>query len=51
MAIIKKTTNKHWRMWRKGNPPTLVVGMQLSTSRRENSMEWRGLEKLNIELP
>ena len=30
-------------------PPTLLVGMYLSTSSRENSME--GSQKLNIELP
>ena len=27
------------RMWRKGNPPTLLVGMQYGTATLENSME------------
>ena len=28
MTIVKKpTNNKCWRIWRKGNPPTLLVGM------------------------
>ena len=27
------------RVWRKGNPPTLLVGMQTSTATMENSME------------
>ena len=27
------------RMWRKGNPPTLLVGMQTSTATMENSVE------------
>jgi len=33
-------------MWRKGNPLTLLVGMQTSTTTMENSVE-----KLEIELP
>ena len=37
------------RMWRKGNPPTLLVGMQASAATLENSM--RFLKKLKIELP
>ena len=38
------------RMWRKGNPLTLLVGMQTSTAIMENSVEipWK---KLVIELP
>ena len=24
----KSTNNKSWRVWRKGSPPTLLVGMQ-----------------------
>ena len=32
------------RVWRKGNPLTLLVGMQTSTV-------WRLLKKLEIELP
>ena len=27
------------RVWRKGNPPTLLVGMQTSTATMENSVE------------
>ena len=36
-------------MWRKGNPLTLLVGMQTSTATMENSVEIP--EKLEIELP
>ena len=37
------------RVWRKGNPLTLLVGMQTSTVTMENSVEF--LKKLDIELP
>ena len=37
------------RMWRKGNPVTLLVGMQTSTATRRTV--WRFLKKLEIELP
>ena len=37
------------RVWRKGNPLTLLVGMQTSTATMEN--QWRFLKKLEIELP
>ena len=37
------------RVWRKGNPLTLLVGMQTSTAAMENM--WRFLKKLEIELP
>ena len=37
------------RVWRKGNPLTLLVGMQTSTATMENSVEI--LKKLKIELP
>ena len=37
------------RVWRKGNPLTLLVGMQTSTATMENM--WRFLKKLEIELP
>ena len=37
------------RMWRKGNPLTLLVGMQTSTATRRTV--WRFLKKLGIELP
>ena len=36
-------------MWRKGNPLTLLVGMQVSIATLENSVE--SLKKLKIELP
>ena len=37
------------RVWRKGNPLTLLVGMQTSTAAMENSV---GIpQKLEIELP
>ena len=37
------------RVWRKGNPLTLLVGMQTSTVTMENSVGF--LKKLEIELP
>ena len=37
------------RVWRKGNPLTLLVGMQTSTATVENSVELP--RKLEIELP
>ena len=38
------------RVWRKGNPPTLLVGMQTSTATMENSVEIPE-KKLEIKLP
>ena len=38
------------RLWRKGNPPTLLVGMKIGTITMENNMEVL-LKKLKIELP
>ena len=38
-AIQKSTSNKCWRGWRKGNPLTLLVGMQTSTATMENNVE------------
>ena len=40
-AIQKSTSNKCWRgwVWRKGNPLTLLVGMQTSIATMENSVE------------
>ena len=38
------------RVWRKGNPLTLFVGMQTSTATMENRVR-RFLKKLEIELP
>ena len=38
-AIQKPINNKCWRMSRKGNPLTLLVGMQTSTVTMENSVE------------
>ena len=37
------------RVWRKGNPSTLLVGMQTGAATVENSMEFP--EKLKMELP
>ena len=37
------------RVWRKGNPLTLLVGMQTSAATMENSVEIP--KKLEIELP
>ena len=37
------------RMWRKGNPLTLLVGMQADAATLENSMEVP--QKIKIELP
>jgi len=43
MAAIQKSTNKFIKMlervWRKGNPLTLLVGMQTSTATMEKSVE------------
>ena len=36
---IKKRWQELERMWRKGNPLTLLVGMQTSTATMENSVE------------
>ena len=39
-AIKESTNNKCWRRCReKGNPLTLLVGMQTSTATMENSVE------------
>ena len=39
-ATIKKYTNdKCWRGYEKGNPPTLLVGMQIDMTTMENSMQ------------
>ena len=41
-AIQKSTSNKCWRgcvVWKKGNPLTLLVGMQSSKPTMENSVE------------
>ena len=37
------------RIQRKGNPPTLLVGMQVDTPTLE--AVWKSLKKLKIELP
>jgi len=40
IAIIKKSTNKTLeRVLRKGNSPTLLVGMQIGAATMENSMQ------------
>ena len=38
-AIQKSTSNKFWSVWRKGNPLTLLVGMQTVIAAMENSVE------------
>ena len=40
VANINKSTNKLERMRRKGNPSTLLVGMQTGEATVENSMEF-----------
>ena len=37
------------RVWRKGNPPALLVGMSVGAATMETV--WRFLRKLKIELP
>ena len=37
------------RMWRKRNPPTLLVGMEIGATTVENGIEF--LKKKKIELP
>ena len=49
MAAIKKSTNMLERVWRKGNPLTLLVGMQTSIPTVENSGD--SLKKLEVKLP
>jgi len=42
MVIISKSTNNKClggRVWRKGNTPALLVGVQTGTTTMENSME------------
>ena len=41
MAVIKKTGDKKVlaRMWRKRNPPALLVGMYIGAATMENSTE------------
>ena len=39
MVVIQKSTSKVERVWRNGNPLTLLVGMQTSTATMENSVE------------
>ena len=38
------------RVWRKGNPLTLLVGMQIGAATMENSVKV-SFKKLGIELP
>ena len=40
-SIIKKSTNNKMleKVWRKRNPPTLLVGMEIGTATMETSME------------
>ena len=37
------------RIWRKGNPPTLLVGMRISLTMWK--AVWKFLKKLKIEIP
>ena len=41
MTIIKKNTQKKMleKMWRKGNPPALLVGIKIDAASMENNME------------
>ena len=41
IAIIKKSTNNlnTGKMWRKGNPPTVLVGRQIGGITMKNSIE------------
>ena len=39
------------RMWRKGNPSALLVGMQTGEATVENGMEFPHYGKLKMELP
>ena len=39
MATINKSTNVLARMWRKGNPSSLLVGIQIGTPTVESSKE------------
>ena len=48
-AVIKVYKQMLERVWRKGNPLTLLVGMQ--TAQRLWRTAWRFLKKLAIELP
>ena len=38
-VAIKESTNMLERVWRKGNPLTLLVGMQTSIAPMKNSVE------------
>ena len=50
MAIIKKSTNnKCWRVWRKGNPPTLLMGLKKVQPLWKTL--WMFLRKRKTELP
>jgi hypothetical protein len=39
ITIIKNTNNMLAKIWRKMNPHTLLMGMQISITTMENSME------------
>ena len=51
MAIIKKIYKQCMleRVWRKGKPPVLLVGMQTDTATWK--MVWRLLKKLGVKPP
>ena len=48
MAIIKSKQQMLERVWRKGNPPSLLVGMYIGTTTVENSTE---VTQKTIEVP
>ena len=51
MAVIKKTRyNLLGRIWRKGNPSVLLMGMYIGAATMENNIE-RFLKRLKLELP
>ena len=37
--VINKTPTDNQRVWRKGNPPTLLVGMQVGATTMANTMQ------------
>ena len=48
-AMINKSTTSADEVWRRGNPSTLLVGMQTGAATVETV--WNFLKKLKMELP
>ena len=48
MAKINKKQQVLARMWRKGNPPALLVGMQTGAATLDNSMAFPPKVKLEL---